>query len=70
VTAEATAAALAGGAGHVALYTDLANPTSNSIYQAIGYRPDHDAEERSFQLPMAMRKSPYVAKSMSPRVAK
>ena len=49
VTAEATAAALAGGAGHVALYTDLANPTSNSIYQAIGYRPDHDAEERSFQ---------------------
>ena len=48
VTVEATAAALAGGAGHVALYTDLANPTSNSIYQAIGYRPDHDAEERSF----------------------
>jgi predicted GNAT family acetyltransferase len=49
VTAEATAAALAGGAKQVALYTDLANPTSNSIYQAIGYRPDHDAEERSFQ---------------------
>jgi predicted GNAT family acetyltransferase len=48
VTAEATAAALAGGAQHVALYTDLANPTSNSIYQAIGYRPDHDAEERVF----------------------
>lgn len=48
VTAEATAAALAGGAEQVALYTDLANPTSNSIYQAIGYRPDHDAEERSF----------------------
>jgi predicted GNAT family acetyltransferase len=49
VTAEATAAALAAGAEHVVLYTDLANPTSNSIYQAIGYRPDHDAEERSFQ---------------------
>lgn len=49
VTAAATAAALAGGAEHVALYTDLANPTSNSIYQAIGYRPDHDAEERVFQ---------------------
>jgi predicted GNAT family acetyltransferase len=48
VTAEATAAAVSGGAHHVALYTDLANPTSNSIYQAIGYRPDHDAEERSF----------------------
>ena len=49
MTAEATAAALAAGAEHVALYTDLANPTSNSIYQAIGYRPDHDAEERSFR---------------------
>jgi predicted GNAT family acetyltransferase len=49
VTAEATAAAMAGGAENVALYTDLANPTSNSIYQAIGYRPDHDAEERSFR---------------------
>ncbi len=49
VTAEATAAALAGGAEHVVLYTDLANPTSNAIYQAIGFRPDHDAEERTFQ---------------------
>jgi predicted GNAT family acetyltransferase len=49
VTAEATVAAMTGGAEHLALYTDLANPTSNSIYQAIGYRPDHDAEERSFQ---------------------
>ncbi len=36
------------GAAHVVLYTDLANATSNSIYQAIGYRPDHDAEERTF----------------------
>lgn len=26
------------------LYTDLANPTSNSIYQSIGYRPVSDAE--------------------------
>ncbi|MHB8296708.1 MAG: GNAT family N-acetyltransferase [Acidimicrobiales bacterium] len=51
VTAEATAAALHAGAGHVILYTDLANPTSNSIYQAIGYRPDHDAEERVFNRP-------------------
>ena len=50
VTAAATAAALDAGAEHVALYTDLANPTSNSIYQAIGYRPDHDAEERAFDL--------------------
>ena len=49
VTAEATAAAIAAGAEHVVLYTDRANPTSNSIYQAIGYRSDHDAEERSFR---------------------
>ena len=48
VTAEATAAALDAGAEHVVLYTDLANPISNSIYQAIGYRVDHDAEERVF----------------------
>jgi predicted GNAT family acetyltransferase len=48
VTAHATATALAGGAAHVVLYTDLANPTSNSIYQKIGFVPDHDAEERAF----------------------
>lgn len=48
VTAEATGAAIEAGAEHVVLYADLANPTSNAIYQAIGYRADHDAEERSF----------------------
>ena len=48
VTAAATSAALRAGAQHVVLYTDLANPTSNSIYQALGYRHDHDAEERAF----------------------
>jgi predicted GNAT family acetyltransferase len=49
VTAAATAAALAAGAVHVVLYTDLANPTSNSIYRQIGYMADHDAEERAFR---------------------
>lgn len=48
VSAAASAAALAAGAVHVVLYTDLSNPTSNVIYQAIGYRPDHHAEERAF----------------------
>jgi GNAT superfamily N-acetyltransferase len=48
VTADATRAAISTGAQHVVLYTDLSNPTSNAIYQAIGYRPDHDAEERTF----------------------
>ncbi len=48
VTAATSRAAIDGGAEHVVLYTDLANPISNSIYQAIGYVPDHDAEERDF----------------------
>jgi len=30
------------------LFTDLANPTSNKIYQAIGYAPVSDAEEWRF----------------------
>lgn len=42
VTAAASAHALAQGAAEVLLYTDLANPTSNSIYQQIGYRPVED----------------------------
>jgi GNAT superfamily N-acetyltransferase len=48
VTAHATQAALDAGAAQVVLYADLANPTANTIYQNIGYLPDHDAEERSF----------------------
>jgi len=31
------------------LYTDLANPTSNKIYQQIGYRPAGDAQEWRFE---------------------
>jgi predicted GNAT family acetyltransferase len=31
------------------LYTDLANPTSNKIYQAIGYRPVTDAVRIDFR---------------------
>jgi predicted GNAT family acetyltransferase len=30
------------------LFTDLANPTSNSIYQQIGYRPVADADQWKF----------------------
>lgn len=46
ITAAATEASLRAGSRHVVLYTDLANPTSNAIYQAIGFVPDHDAEDR------------------------
>ncbi|MER6981279.1 GNAT family N-acetyltransferase [Streptomyces carpinensis] len=42
VTAEASRAALERGAAEVLLFTDLANPTSNGLYQRIGYRPVSD----------------------------
>jgi len=42
VTAEVSRAAVAAGAGEVLLYTDLANPTSNALYQRIGYRAVED----------------------------
>jgi GNAT superfamily N-acetyltransferase len=42
VTAEVSQQALAGGAEEVLLFTDLANPVANSIYQRIGYRPVED----------------------------
>jgi len=42
VTAAVSQAALDGGADHVALFTDLANPTSNALYQRLGYRPVED----------------------------
>jgi GNAT superfamily N-acetyltransferase len=41
-TAAVSREALAAGAGEVLLYTDLANPVSNSIYQRIGYQPVED----------------------------
>jgi predicted GNAT family acetyltransferase len=31
-----------------ALFTDLANPTSNSIYQKVGYQPVADFDEYIF----------------------
>ena len=42
VTAACTRDALERGAEQVVLFTDVANPTSNAIYQKIGYQPDHD----------------------------
>jgi predicted GNAT family acetyltransferase len=41
-TAAVTQAALAAGAGEVLLFTDLANPVSNSIYQRLGYEVVED----------------------------
>ncbi len=42
VTAACADAALADGAEHVVLFTDLGNPTSNAIYQRIGFRAVSD----------------------------
>ncbi|MGA5205114.1 GNAT family N-acetyltransferase [Streptomyces variegatus] len=47
-TTEVSRAALAAGAEEVLLFTDLANPTSNSLYQRIGYRPVADFEVYDF----------------------
>ncbi|GAA4922036.1 GNAT family N-acetyltransferase [Actinoplanes utahensis] len=42
VTAAATGNALDAGAIDVVLFTDVANPTSNALYQRLGYRPIED----------------------------
>lgn len=43
LVAATSQAALEDGATACTLFTDLANPTSNAIYQRIGYRPVADA---------------------------
>ncbi len=47
-TAAVTARVRAAGAEEVVLFTDLANPVSNSIYQRIGYRPVEDSVVLAF----------------------
>ncbi len=42
VTAAVSRAARTAGAERVLLFADLANPTSNALYQRIGYRPVED----------------------------
>ncbi|HYK94944.1 MAG TPA: GNAT family N-acetyltransferase [Candidatus Dormibacteraeota bacterium] len=37
------------GRSFVFLFTDLANPTANRIYQAIGYEPVNDVDEYAFE---------------------
>jgi len=47
-TAALSQRLLQAGAEEVLLYTDLANPVSNSIYQRIGYRPVEDRVVMAF----------------------
>ena len=42
VTVATSQAARAAGAREVVLFTDLANPTSNALYQRLGFRPVSD----------------------------
>jgi predicted GNAT family acetyltransferase len=51
LVAAASRHALDGGRRAVYLFTDIANATSNHIYQAIGYRPVRDVEEWSLGPP-------------------
>jgi FR47-like protein len=48
VTAAVSQAAMDAGAREVVLYTDLANPTSNALYQRLGYHPLEDRVVMSF----------------------
>ena len=51
VTAAISAWATTAGATEVLLYTDLTNPTSNGVYQRIGFVPVLDATELTFTTP-------------------
>ena len=48
VTAAVSQAAKAAGVAEVLLYTDLANPTSNALYQRLGYEPVSDSVQLFF----------------------
>jgi ribosomal protein S18 acetylase RimI-like enzyme len=48
LVAELTASLLAGGRKYCFLFTNLANPTSNSIYQQVGYHPVTEVDQWLF----------------------
>jgi GNAT superfamily N-acetyltransferase len=48
VTTAVSQQALTAGAAEVLLYTDLANPTSNALYQRLGYQPVTDRVQLRF----------------------
>lgn len=50
LVADVSRRSLAAGARKCMLYTDLANATSNNIYQAVGYRRSNDAQEYLFNM--------------------
>ena len=48
LVAHVSSHVLDSGFRHCVLYTDLANPTSNRIYRAVGYRPVQDVMDVNF----------------------
>jgi predicted GNAT family acetyltransferase len=53
-TAAVSQAALDAGVREVVLYTDLANPVSNALYERLGYRAVEDRVILSFQPPATL----------------
>jgi RimJ/RimL family protein N-acetyltransferase len=53
-TAAVSTAALDAGAREVVLYTDLANPTSNALYERLGYAPVEDRVVLFFSPPATL----------------
>jgi predicted GNAT family acetyltransferase len=58
LVAELSQQLLAGGRDFCFLFTDLANPTSNSVYQRVGYKPVTDVEQWSFERAMSVAELP------------
>jgi predicted GNAT family acetyltransferase len=58
VTVAASRAASAAGAAEVLLFTDPANPTSNALYQRLGYRPVRDFTAYRFDVTPTARAAP------------
>jgi predicted GNAT family acetyltransferase len=53
-TAAVSQAALDAGVRDVVLYTDLANPVSNALYERLGYRAVEDRVVLSFEPPVTL----------------
>jgi ribosomal protein S18 acetylase RimI-like enzyme len=53
-TAAVSQAVLDAGTQEVVLYTDLANPVSNALYERLGYRPVEDRVVLSFTPPVTL----------------
>lgn len=56
-TAAVSRAALDDGVTEILLFTDLANPTSNALYQRLGYRPVEDRAILTFKKSLVQRAS-------------